>query len=178
MHDPSSTTSIASAPEPLAVPVRRTPPDGLHWIALIVVATVTITADQLTKWVARGAFTPDDPVRVLPFFQFTNTRNTGIAFGQFQDNQLIVIALSIVAISWMMIYFARAGGRHNLLPVALGLLTGGAVSNLFDRVTQGYVTDFLQISYFPVFNLADTAITCGVILLLVTLVSGERARPA
>jgi len=76
----------------------------------------------------------------------------------------------------MLIYFARSGGRHTLLPVAIGLLAGGALSNLFDRVRQGHVTDFLQVSRFPVFNLADVAITVGVILLLITLTSGARAR--
>ena len=78
----------------------------------------------------------------------------------------------------MLVYFARSGGRSPLLPVALGLLTGGAASNLFDRLTQGHVTDFLQISHFPVFNLADTAITVGVILLLITLLSSERQQRA
>jgi signal peptidase II len=61
-----------------------------------------------------------------------------------------------------------------VLPVAIGLLAGGAASNLFDRLTQGRVTDFLQISRFPVFNLADVAITVGVILLLLVLLAGER----
>jgi signal peptidase II len=111
---------------------------------------------------------------VLPFLQFTKTWNTGIAFGQFRDNQSIVIILSIVAIAWMLLYFARSGGRSPVLPVAIGLLAGGAVSNLFDRLAQGRVTDFLQISRFPVFNLADVAITVGVILLLLVLLAGER----
>lgn len=170
---------LPTPPRAAPIPGRpeRTPADALQWTGLIVIAVVTIVADQVTKLIARRSFTPDDPFEVLPFFQFTNTRNTGIAFGQFQDNQTIVIALSVVAITWIFIYFARSGGRHALLPVALGLLAGGAISNLFDRLTQGYVTDFLHIDRFPVFNLADTAITVGVILLLVVLLGGER-RPA
>lgn len=167
---------LPPAPRPDPIPGRppRTPADALQWLGLIAVAGVTIVADQVTKLIARRSFTPDDPFDVLPFFQFTNTRNTGIAFGQFQDRQVIVIALSLVAIGWIFVYFARSGGRHPLLPVALGLLAGGALSNLFDRITQGYVTDFLHLDNFPVFNLADTAITVGVVLLLVVLLRGER----
>ncbi len=160
----------------MPAPPQRTCADRLHWVALVVIAVVAIAADQVTKMIVRRSFTADDPFEVLPFFHFTNTWNTGIAFGQFRDNQIIVIALSVVAIAWMLIYFARSGGRHTLLPVAIGLLAGGALSNLFDRVRLGHVTDFLQVSRFPVFNLADAAITVGVILLLITLSSGARAR--
>ena len=160
----------------VADPTRplRQPADALYWTAFSVIFLVTVAADQVTKKIARESFSPNDPTEVLPFFQFTNTRNTGIAFGQFQDRQMIVIALSVVAIGWIFVYFARSGGRHPLLPVAFGLLAGGALSNLFDRVTQGYVTDFLHLANFPVFNLADTAITVGVVLLLIVLLRGER----
>ena len=69
----------------------------------------------------------------------------------------------------MLVYFARAGARHPLIPVALGLLLGGSLSNLADRVRQGYVTDFIDPEYWPAFNLGDVFITVGVIALLVTL---------
>ncbi len=166
-------TPPPSAVEP-SVPARRQPADALQWVVFATIALVAIAADQATKAIARASFTPNDPFEVLPFLHFTNTWNTGIAFGQFRDNQIIVIALSIVAIVWMLVYFARSGGRSPLLPVALGLLTGGAASNLFDRLTQGHVTDFIEFPRFPVFNLADAAITVGVVLLLLVLLSGER----
>ncbi len=169
---------MSASPTSAVDPTRptRQPADALHWTAFAVIAIVTIAADQVTKKIARDSFTPNDPFEVLPFFHFTNTWNTGIAFGQFRDSQVIVIVLSIIAIVWMLLYFARAGGRSPLLPVAIGLLAGGAASNLFDRLTQGHVTDFLEISRFPVFNLADVGITVGVILLLITLLSSERQR--
>ena len=166
-------TPPPSAVEPSAPP-RRQPADALQWAAYAAIVAVTIAADQVTKLIARGSFTPNDPFEVLPFLHFTNTWNTGIAFGQFRDNQIIVIVLSVIAIVWMLVYFARPGGRSPLLPVALGLLTGGAASNLFDRLTQGHVTDFIEFPRFPVFNLADAAITVGVVLLLLVLLSGER----
>ena len=166
-------------PKPAVEPLRPSPAqsaDALQWVALVVIALVTIVADQVTKLIARNSFTPNDPFEVLPFFHFTNTINTGIAFGQFRDNQIIVIAGSVIAIAFMLIYFGRSGGRHSLLPVAIGLLVGGATSNLFDRIAQGHVTDFLEVSHFPVFNLADAAITAGVIGLLITLLASERVK--
>lgn len=166
-------TPPPSAVEP-STPPRRQPADALQWAAYGAIVAVTIVADQVTKLIARGSFTPNDPFEVLPFLHFTNTWNTGIAFGQFRDNQIIVIVLSVIAIAWMLIYFGRAGGRSPLLPVALGLLTGGAASNLFDRLRQGHVTDFIEFPRFPVFNLADAAITVGVVLLLLVLLSAER----
>lgn len=155
-------------------PPLRTPAGTFQWVGLVAVALVTIVADQVTKWVARSTLLGSDPVEVLPVLTLVYARNTGIAFGQFQDRQAIVIVLSFIAIGWMLYYFARAGGRHPLLPAAIGLLMGGAASNLFDRLRQGYVTDFLSLPSFPIFNLADTAITVGVILLLISLVRGER----
>src|SRR4029078_10559626 len=70
---------------------------------------------------------------------------------------------------WMLVHFARSGSRHLLFPVALGLVIGGSVSNLADRVRNGYVTDFIHVSHWPTFNLADTFIVLGVALLLLGL---------
>lgn len=161
-----------AAPSP--DPPLRVPADRIQWVGLVAIAVVAFAADQVTKWVARSTLLDGGSIEVFPFLSFTYARNTGIAFGQFQDRQAIVIALSAVAIGWMIYYFARSGGRHPLLPVALGLLIGGAAGNLVDRLRQGYVTDFLAVPDFPIFNLADTAITFGVILLLISLLRGER----
>ena len=74
----------------------------------------------------------------------------------------------------MLVYFARSGARHPILPVALGFLVGGSMSNLVDRVRQGYVTDFIDPMYWPAFNLGDIFITVGVAILLAIFVLGER----
>jgi signal peptidase II len=87
----------------------------------------------------------------------------------------MVIALTAVAVTWMLVFFARSGARHPVLPVALGLLIGGSISNLADRVRLGHVTDFLDIRYWPAFNLADVCIVVGVVLLLGTMLSAERS---
>ena len=106
-------------------------------------------------------------------FSIHHVHNSGIAFGLFDRATGIVIALTAVAVIWMLVFFARAGARHPVLPVALGLLIGGSVSNLLDRVRLGHVTDFLDLRYWPAFNLADMCIVVGVVLLVSTMLSGE-----
>jgi signal peptidase II len=73
----------------------------------------------------------------------------------------------------MLVFFARSGARHPVLPVALGLLIGGSTSNLIDRIRLGHVTDFLDFKYWPAFNLADSFIVVGVAILFVALMLGE-----
>ena len=82
--------------------------------------------------------------------------------------------LTALAVGWMLFYFARAGARHPVLPVALGLLIGGSIANLIDRLRLGHVTDFLDLRFWPAFNLADTFIVVGVTILLAALVAAER----
>jgi signal peptidase II len=84
-----------------------------------------------------------------------------------------VTALTALAVGWMLLFFARSGSRHPVLPVALGLLIGGSTSNLIDRIRLGHVTDFLDLTYWPAFNLADSFIVVGVAILFVTLLLGE-----
>jgi signal peptidase II len=74
----------------------------------------------------------------------------------------------------MLLFFARSGARHPMLPVALGLLSGGSVSNLVDRVRLGHVTDFLDLRFWPAFNLADSFIVVGVAILLIALIAVDR----
>jgi signal peptidase II len=74
----------------------------------------------------------------------------------------------------MLFYFAKSGARHPILPVALGLLVGGSLGNLVDRLRIGHVTDFLDLRFWPAFNLADTFIVVGVVSLLLALVADER----
>ncbi|HEX6680949.1 MAG TPA: signal peptidase II, partial [Gaiellaceae bacterium] len=78
-----------------------------------------------------------------------------------------------LAVGWMLVFFARSGSRHPVLPVALGLLIGGSASNLVDRIRLGHVTDFLDFRYWPAFNLADTFIVVGVAILFATILIGD-----
>jgi len=148
---------------------------GLHqWLALAVVAVAAVAADQITKEVVRSELALGGSVHVAGPFAIHHVRNTGIAFGLFPGAASPVTILTGIALIWMLVYFARSGARHPVLPVALGFLVGGSMSNLVDRVRQGYVTDFLDPDYWPAFNLGDTFITVGVLILLVIFVAGER----
>jgi lipoprotein signal peptidase len=106
--------------------------------------------------------------------QWLSLAAIALAFGLFSSATAAVIALTGVAVAWMLIFFARSGARHPVLPVALGLVIGGSLSNLLDRVRLGYVTDFLDLRYWPAFNLADSFIVIGVVVLLTALIAAER----
>jgi signal peptidase II len=82
--------------------------------------------------------------------------------------------VTALALLWMLVFFARSGSRHPVLPVGLGLLLGGSLSNLVDRVRLGHVTDFLDLTFWPAFNLADTFIVSGVAILLALLARADR----
>jgi signal peptidase II len=133
-----------------------------------------IVADQLTKHVVASQLRLDEEVKVIGPFSIHHVQNSGIAFGLFASATAAVIVLTLIAVAWMIGYFARSGARHPLLPVAVGLLIGGSVSNLADRVRLGHVTDFLDLRYWPAFNLADSFIVVGVAILLGALVAADR----
>jgi signal peptidase II len=107
-------------------------------------------------------------------FTIRHVENSGIAFGLFSHATSAVVVVTAIAIAWMLAYFGRSGARHPVLPVALGLVIGGSVSNLADRIRLGFVTDFLDFRYWPAFNLADSFIVIGVGILLAALVLAER----
>ena len=149
-----------------------------QWVGLGLVALAAAGADQLTKSFVAGRPTLGDAVEIAGPFAIHHVRNTGIAFGLFSDSTSIVIVLTAVAIGAMVAFFARSGRRHPLLPVAVGLVIGGSISNLVDRLRLGYVTDFLDLDYWPAFNLADTFIVVGVGVLFVSFVAADRSSPA
>lgn len=149
----------------------------LEWVGLIAVAVVAVAADQITKSLATRSIDRGEIVELLPFFDLRRIKNTGIAFGQFTEQQEIVMALTVAAIAWMFVFFARSGARSPFFPPAVGMLAGGACSNLVDRIRDGGVTDFLHIHHWPIFNLADAFIVVGVALLLLGLAQHERTRP-
>ena len=145
-----------------------------EWLALGAVAVAAIVADQLTKHIVSSQLALDDQVKLIGPLSIHHVQNSGIAFGFFSSATSAVIVLTTVAVGWMLLFFARSGARHPVLPVALGLVIGGSVSNLVDRVRLGHVTDFLDFKYWPAFNLADSFIVVGVGILLVALVAADR----
>ena len=159
---------------PISVAVRPLGASWPQWISLGAVAFAAVIADQLTKAIVTSRLDLGDEVHVIGPFSLHHVTNSGIAFGLFASATSIVILLTSVAVAWMLYFFARSGARHPVLPVALGLVIGGSVSNLVDRVRLGHVTDFLDVRYWPAFNLADTFIVVGVAALLLALVLSDR----
>jgi signal peptidase II len=159
---------------PVSFAERSLAAGPMQWIALTAIALAAVAADQLTKHIVASQLALGDGVHVLGPFWIHHVRNSGIAFGFFSQATAVVIVLTGLAVAWMLVYFARSGARHPILPVALGLVIGGSTSNLLDRVRLGYVTDFLDLRWWPSFNLADSFIVIGVLVLLATLVLAER----
>jgi signal peptidase II len=158
----------------ISVAERSLAAQGPQWLGLVAIACAAVLADQLTKQLVIGTLALDQQVAVVGPFSIHRLQNAGIAFGFFSSATSVVIVLTAVAVAWMLIFFARSGARHPVLPAALGLLIGGSISNLLDRVRLGHVTDFLDLRYWPAFNLADTCIVVGVALLMAALVAADR----
>lgn len=169
--------SATNALQPVPGAQRSLAASAVQWAELGVVALAAAGADQLTKAVVSGQLALGDAVEILGPLSIHHVRNTGIAFGLFSDATSIVIVLTACAIAALVVFFARSGRRHPLLPVAVGLVLGGSVSNLVDRLRLGHVTDFLDFDYWPAFNLADTFIVVGVGLLFASLVAADRTSP-
>jgi signal peptidase II len=169
---------VGSSPHalsPVSVAERKLGAGPSQWLALAAIALAAVAADQLTKHIVAGELTLDDGVHVVGPLWIRHVQNSGIAFGFFSQATAVVIVLTGIAVAWMLAFFARGGSRHPILPVALGLVIGGSVSNLVDRVRLGYVTDFIDVKWWPAFNLADSFIVVGVGVLLAVLVLADRA---
>jgi signal peptidase II len=140
------------------------------------VAAVTVAADQAVKALVRTAIDRGDEVDLFLGIQLVNARNRGIAFGMFADGGLVLVLFAVAALIALLVFFARHRDRP-LVWLPTGLLIGGATGNLIDRLREGAVTDWFDLSWFPAFNLADVAITFGVLTLLYVLEHGDRRRP-
>ena len=161
---------------PISVAERPLGAGWSQWAGLAVVALAAIAADQLTKSIVSSRLALDESVHVAGPLSIHHVQNSGIAFGLFASATAVVILLTAAAVAWMLYFFARSGSRHPILPVALGLVIGGSVSNLVDRVRLGHVTDFLDFRFWPAFNLADTFIVVGVGILFAAILLGDARR--
>jgi signal peptidase II len=166
--------SATDALSPMSVAERSLGAEPTHWLGLTAIVLAAVAADQLTKHIVAARLRLDDGVHVVGPLWIHHVQNSGIAFGLFASATPVVIVLTGLAVAWMLVFFARSGARHPVLPVALGLVIGGSVSNLLDRVRLGYVTDFIDFRFWPAFNLADSFIVIGVAILLVALFSADR----
>jgi signal peptidase II len=145
------------------------------WLLALATAAVVVLVDQLSKAAVRSSIVPGETHSVLPGLQFVNTRNKGIAFGLEPGSHWAITVLIALALLVLLVYFAR-NATAPLLWLPTGMLIGGALGNVIDRVRAGSVTDFVKLPLgWPPFNLADAAITIGVLLLALTIERRERA---
>jgi len=156
----------------------------LKWLGL---SLLVIILDQVSKLAISGTMQLYQSIPVMPFFKLTYVHNTGAAFSFLSEaggwQRWFFAALALVISGVIAVWLARLKHDETLLAVALSLVLGGAIGNLIDRLVYGYVIDFLDVYYqtwhWPAFNVADSAITIGVILMLMESFglgkSGDRA---
>jgi signal peptidase II len=130
-----------------------------------VVWLIVVGLDQLTKHTVAAGIAPGDTHKFLPLVDLVHVRNTGVAFGFFSGGGALVLTLTLLALAVLVLYLALRPERPWLwLPT--GMLVGGAVGNLIDRISTGSVVDFIKLPHWPAFNVADMSITFGVLALL------------
>ena len=138
------------------------------------VAVIVVILDQVTKSLVRANIELGDHHKFLPGVTLVHDRNTGVAFSLFAGGGALVLVFTLAALALLVGYLARRPDRP-LLWLPTGMLLGGAVGNLIDRISSGGVTDFIKLPHWPAFNVADMSITVGVLTLLWVL-EGRRER--
>jgi signal peptidase II len=146
------------------------------YLYLLTVGGSIIAVDQITKTLVRVNLAFQEvwvPAEWLaPYARIVHWKNTGAAFGMLQDINMVnrIISLLAILVSFVILYyFPRIPRQDRILRFALGLQLGGAIGNLIDRLTQGYVTDFISVGNFPVLNIADASISVGVAILVIEM---------
>jgi signal peptidase II len=124
-----------------------------------------VVLDQATKALVRGGVDAGEEDSVLPAVSLVHVRNTGVAFGAFSGGGIIVVVLVTAALCALLTYFVTHMDKR-LVWLPTGMLLGGSIGNIIDRVRDGAVTDFVKLPAWPAFNVADVAITFGVLVLL------------
>lgn len=155
---------------------------------LFIVALFIVVLDQLTKWLVvtnipyGGSWSPWE--WLSPYARIVHWSNTGVAFGMLQGMNPVFIGLAILVSGAIIYYYQQIDKKDWLIRLALIMELGGAIGNLIDRIRYGHVIDFISIGRFPVFNIADSCITVGVVVLLIGVWVQEKrekaraARPA
>jgi len=144
------------------------------------IALLVVAADQLSKIWVRSNIPFRESLFEVGFFRLTHVQNTGAAFGLFQGQSFLLSIVAMVGIAVFLVYtlvIYRGFPFLDNMPnrVAVGLVLGGTVGNLIDRLRFGYVTDFIDFGFWPAFNVADSAVTVGIILFAYSLLSVARA---
>lgn len=137
----------------------------------LLIAIFIVVMDQMTKHWIRSTLAPGEEFPEVGFVQITHMQNTGAAFGLFTEQTIFLSIAAVIGLIVILIFYRYLSGYSILGTVALGLIFGGAIGNQIDRIRLGHVTDFILVRlwdnvYWPTFNVADSAITVGVIVLV------------
>ncbi len=163
---------MSNGPAVQAPPARR----AVAFARAAAVVIVVLVIDRVTKHAVVSGIAVGDVHKFLPGVNLVHVRNTGVAFGFFAGGGVLVLVLTLTALAALVIYFLVRPTRPWLwLPT--GLLVGGALGNLIDRLLNGAVTDFIKPPLWPAFNVSDMAITFGVLALLYVLEGSPSRRP-
>jgi signal peptidase II len=168
--------------------IESTAAADLSKLRYLFVSLGVIVLDQWTKWLVEIHLPHHAAQPLVPdLLNLTHVRNTGVAFGLFASQGMtggswLLTVLGLAALTAVGVYFWFAPSRDRLLLIALALVVGGAVGNLIDRVSSGAVTDFIDVyvgnHHWPSFNVADSAISIGIVLMAVDSFRSRKARPA
>ena len=139
----------------------------------LALAALVVVVDRITKHLVVSGIAVGDEHKFLPGVTLVHVRNNGVAFGFFSGGGALVLVLTLVALGALLVYFVLRPDRRGLW-VPTGLLVGGALGNLIDRLVNGPVTDFIKLPLWPAFNVSDMAITFGVLALLYVLEGPSR----
>ncbi len=146
---------------------------------------ILVIADQLTKMMVLGSLELYESIEITSFLSLTHVHNYGAAFSFLADEdgwqQYFLVSISAIASIAIILWMSKTSTNQPYKLIALSLILSGAIGNLIDRAVFGFVIDFINLHYqdfyWPVFNVADTAITLGVILLLLVDFKQDKARP-
>jgi len=167
--------------EPLAQPARSSAQPTWRPIALVgLIAAMVLVVDQISKTLVVATLGPSAGGRTLELIPgvlwLLYVENTGAAFGLFQGRNPVLATVALVIVLLLAIWFRALAAATPWGALALGLQIGGALGNVVDRLRHGFVIDFIDVPFWPTFNLADSAITIGVAILLVVLVRSDAQR--
>jgi signal peptidase II len=152
------------------------------WVLAVATAAAALALDLLSKRIVQSTLVlgqpgiPGDEFRLLPFLTLQRASNHGVAFGLLSGRTAVIVPAACLALVLVIVYMVLEP-RPLVAGIAGGMLIGGSLGNLVERVTQGHVTDFLRLPHYPTFNLADIFIVVGVVLVAVSLLwTGTESR--
>jgi len=140
------------------------------YFTIFSIAIIVVLVDQITKFLIKINFELNQTLPIIKsIFHLTYIQNTGAGFGILKSQTLILIFISLIVIGIILYYISSIKEKEKLLQILVGFVLGGTIGNLIDRLTYGFVIDFLDFQIWPIFNAADSFVTIGVIGLVIYL---------